>query len=140
MMASNNWTLATGIRHLFLSLTFRMLMTATLWGGLLIFLAPAFTSGKLVLRGPIGVVISLLPSLIIGFLMSWRLLDQAGFGGAFVVVSTAIATVVAIFLGSFFSHMLQPFADIQLLIVHGCILAVIAIAVVVKFTVLYAYD
>ena len=132
-MPKNNWTPATGIRHLYISLILRMLISIALWGGLLYLVAPAFQCGKFTLSTRWGYALAIPPGLLIGFIMSWKLVDNAGFGGAFVVISAMIASAVVFFLGAYISNQLRPFPDIDRLSIIGGLVLIIASAVVANY-------
>ena len=134
-MPNSNWTLATGIRHLLISLIFRALIAAVLWGGLLFLIAPVFLSGKFVLTGFASLLFPLPPGLIMGFILSWKLQDNAGFGGVIVTGSATVAAIAAVLLGALTSNALRPFGTIEGLYFYGGLIVIYSMAVIIKFTI-----
>ena len=135
MPTTDDWTPAIGLRNLVLSLLLRMAICLILWCGLLTIVAPAFRSDRFVMGFWLIVVAAIPPGALIGFIMSWRLSEQVGFGGLLPAISSGILAIASIILGSLIVQMVEPFATAgELYVVDGCT-GIIALACIVKIAI-----
>jgi hypothetical protein len=93
-----DWTPASGLRELVLSLALKGAVAAAAWCGLLLL---AFTDDRGLFFGSfMGLVVGLVAGVPLGFVMGYRLNERAGFTGPAVLFGAYGGTLAAGILGS----------------------------------------